>query len=277
MKHRATRNTRPVRTILKALRDGGLGSRRELAEAIKTGRVKVNDQLVESYSMPLADTDIVKLDDKIVELDSSSVKVYIILNKPIGIISTTDDPQGRTTVLDLLPEDYQRCQLVPIGRLDENTTGLMLLTNDGELTYRLTHPRFGVEKEYLVAIDGALSVTQVEELESGIELDDGLSAPAKVNPVLKRPYNYRIIIHEGRKRIVRRLFAAVGHQVRVLKRIRIGSIELGDLKEGDYRRLTLPEIRHLARSGVSDKQQRKFTPRTGKTVKQPTGSSKMVD
>ncbi|MDV2989394.1 MAG: pseudouridine synthase [Dehalogenimonas sp.] len=241
----------PGLTLLKALRDAGAGSRRELAEAIKKGQVTVNDIPAEGYNLELANGDIVKLNDQIIELTGTSAnKIYLILNKPLGIISTTDDPQGRTTVLDLIPESYRRYQLFPVGRLDENTTGLILLTNDGELTHRLTHPSFGVEKEYLVAINGALTVTDFEKVKEGIVLDDGLSAPAMIHPVLKAPYNYRVIIHEGRKRIVRRLFAALGHQVRILKRIRIGSIELRDLKEGNYRRLSPSEIQRLTRTAA---------------------------
>ena len=232
------------RTLLKSLRDGGFGSRRDLAEAIKAGRVMVNGNIAESYSMPLSDTDVVSLDEKVVLL-APVQKVYMMLHKPLEVISSTEDSHGRRTVLDLLPESYRKFQLFPVGRLDEDTTGLILLTNDGELAYKLTHPRFEVEKEYLVAIDGGLSVTDVEKLSAGIELDDGLSAPARLKPVLERPYNYKIIIHEGRKRIVRRLFASLGHQVRALKRIRIGSLNLGSLKETDYRRLTPFELRAL--------------------------------
>ncbi|MGI2335266.1 MAG: pseudouridine synthase [Dehalogenimonas sp.] len=250
-KTKSSHNSAPALTLLKALRDAGAGSRRELADAIKNGRVTVNDVVAEGYNLELNRGDIVKLDDQAVELTGiSSNKIYMILNKPLGIISTTDDPQGRTTVLDLIPESYRRYQLFPVGRLDENTTGLILLTNDGELTHRLTHPSFGVEKEYLVAINGSLSVSDFEKLKEGIELDDGLSAPAMIHPVLKAPYNYRVIIHEGRKRIVRRLFAALGHQVRVLKRTRIGPIELRDLKEGNYRRLSPSEIQRLIRTKV---------------------------
>ncbi|AKG53736.1 ribosomal large subunit seudouridine synthase B [Dehalogenimonas sp. WBC-2] len=230
--------------MLKSLRDGGFGSRRDLAEAIKAGRVMVNGNIAESYSMPLSDTDVVSLDEKVVSL-APAQKVYMILNKPLEVISSTEDSHGRRTVLDLLPDSYHKFQLFPVGRLDEDTTGLILLTNDGELAYKLTHPRFEVEKEYLVAINGGLSVTDVEKLSAGLELDDGLSAPARLKPVIERPYNYKIIIHEGRKRIVRRLFASLGHQVRALKRIRIGSLDLGNLKEGDYRRLTPIELRSL--------------------------------
>ncbi len=227
---------------MKALRDGGFGSRRDLAAAIKAGRVTVNDIVAESYGLPLEDGDIITLDGKVVNLATPSEKVYVMLNKPAGIISTTEDTHGRRTVLDLLPEEYRPFQLFPVGRLDEDTTGLVLLTNDGELAYRLTHPKFEVEKEYLVGIDGGLNVTQLEQLEKGIELDDGMSSPAKLKPIIQPPYNYRIIIHEGRKRIVRRLFAAVGHQVRALRRIRIGKLELGNLKEGSFRRLGAAEV-----------------------------------
>jgi 23S rRNA pseudouridine2605 synthase len=231
-------------TLLKTLRDAGLGSRRDLAEAIKTGRIKVNDVVAENYNLPLTAADNITMDNKPISPDKLQ-KVYLVLNKPMGIISTTDDPHGRKTVLDLLPGEYRKYQLFPVGRLDEDTTGLMILTNDGELAYRLTHPRFEVEKEYLVAVDGALNVTQVEQIQDGIELDDGWSAPAKLKPVNLAPFNYRIVIHEGKKHIVRRMFAAVGHQVRVLKRVRIGKLKLDDLKEGCSRRLTAAEVRAI--------------------------------
>ncbi|WP_244881597.1 pseudouridine synthase [Dehalogenimonas alkenigignens] len=224
-------------TLLKTLRDAGLGSRRDLAEAIKAGRVKVNEAIAESYSLPLKDSDRIVFDGREVPI-ARLHKIYLALNKPAGVITTTEDEQGRQTVLDLLPEEYKKYQLFPVGRLDEDTTGLVLLTNDGALAYRLTHPRFEVEKEYLVAIDKALSAEQIEQIEAGIELDDGLSAPARVKPVIHPPYNYRIIIREGKKRIVRRLFAAVGQQVRELKRIRIGRLKLDNLKEGSVKRLT---------------------------------------
>jgi 23S rRNA pseudouridine2605 synthase len=231
-------------TLLKTLRDAGLGSRRDLAETIKAGRVKVNDVVAENYNLPLTPEDNITIDGKPISPDKLQ-KVYLVLNKPMGIISTTEDPHGRKTVLDLLPAEYKRYQLFPVGRLDEDTTGLVLLTNDGELAYRLTHPRFEVEKEYLVAADGALNVTQVEQIQDGIELDDGMSSPAKLKPVNLAPFNYRIIIHEGKKRIVRRLFAAVGHQVRMLKRVRIGKLKLENLKEGSFKRLTAAEVRDI--------------------------------
>ena len=231
-------------TLLKTLRNAGLGSRRDLAEVIKAGRVKVNDVVAENYNLPLAAADNITMDNKPISPDKLQ-KIYLILNKPMGIISTTEDPHGRKTVLDLLPAEYNKYQLFPVGRLDEDTTGLVLLTNDGELAYRLTHPRFEVEKEYLVAVDGALNTTQVDQLQDGIELDDGVTAPAKLKPVNLEPFNYRIIIHEGKKRIVRRMFAAVGHQVRMLKRVRIGKLKLENLKEGTYRRLTEAEVRDI--------------------------------
>ena len=233
-----------ARTLLKTLRDAGLGSRRDLAAAIKAGRVKVNGITAESFSLPLKPSDTVIFDGNPVEQEKPQ-KVYLALNKPMEVISTTEDKHGRRTVIDLLPEEYKRLKLFPVGRLDEDTTGLILLTNDGDLAYRLTHPRFEVEKEYLAAVDGALNVTQLDQLQNGIELDDGMSAPAKIKPVLLSPYNYRIVIHEGRKRIVRRLFAAVGHQVRLLKRIRIGKLKLENLKDGEIRRLTHSEVREL--------------------------------
>ncbi|ADJ26079.1 pseudouridine synthase [Dehalogenimonas lykanthroporepellens BL-DC-9] len=232
-------------TLLKALRDAGCGSRRELAEAVKAGRVAVNGTTAESFSAAITPADVITLDSRPV-VTAESARVYLLLNKPLGVITTTEDPQGRPTVIDLLPPDWQQKRLFPVGRLDENTTGLIILTNDGELTNRLTHPRYGVEKEYLVGIDRSLNSEDFEKIKSGgLELDDGPASPARISPVNAAPFNYRISIHEGRKRIVRRLFAALGHQVRVLRRIRVGSLELGNLKEGNWRQLTPLELRRL--------------------------------
>ena len=234
-------------TLLKALRDAGFGSRRELAEAVKAGRVTVNGTVAESFSLAVTPADVITLDGKTAVAATAPDKVYIMLNKPTGVITTTDDPQGRPTVIDCLPPAWHDRRLFPVGRLDENTTGLVLLTNDGELTNRLTHPRYGVEKEYLVGIDRALTTEDFDKIKSGgLELDDGPASPARISPVNAAPFNYRITIHEGRKRIVRRLFAALGHQVRELRRVRVGTLELGNLKEGNWRTLTPLEIKRLS-------------------------------
>ena len=158
---------------------------------------------------------------------------------------------GRSTVTDLLPAKYKDKRLYPVGRLDKNSTGLLLLTDDGELTYELTHPKFEHEKEYLVAIGTKLKQYEKRKLEQGIMLEDGMTYPAKVRTINEPPYNYSIIIHEGRNRQIHRMLAEMGYKVRALKRIRIGKLTLGDLQEGKIRELSEKEMEYL---GVSPHQ-----------------------
>ncbi|MCX5992687.1 MAG: pseudouridine synthase, partial [Chloroflexi bacterium] len=170
-------------------------------------------------------------------------KIVIMLNKPLDLLTTTSDDRGRQTVLDILPAEYRGLGLYPVGRLDHDTTGLLLLTNDGNLTYRLTHPRFELGKEYLVYIEGKLGQQERELLEKGVLLDDGITAPAKVNEIsYDPPYNYSVTIHEGRTRQVRRMFAHHGYTVKALKRVRMGNLRLGELAEGSFRKLSAQDI-----------------------------------
>jgi len=231
--------------LLKLLTETGTGSRRKMADAIRNGRVIVNGHIAEDFRLPInTKTDHIQLDNKPVVLTAQK-SVCLMINKPVGILSTTEDERGGRTVLDTLPEKYSRLRLYPIGRLDKDTTGLLLLTNDGELTNRLTHPRYEHEKEYLVQIPGKLKTDEKQKLEHGILLDDGLTAPAKVKEVGIKPFNYSITIHEGRKRQIRRMFARLGYQVLALRRVRIGNLTLGDLKEGGLRELTANEVSRL--------------------------------
>ena len=168
-----------------------------------------------------------------------------MLNKPKGIISSTGDKRGAKTVIDILPEKYRRIRLYPVGRLDKDSTGLIILTNDGDLTLRLTHPRFEQEKEYLVRLGQNLNPEDKIKLEKGIHLDDGKTSPAKVKVLKYPPFSYSLTIHEGRKRQVRRMFAALGYRVLELKRIRLSSLRLGTLPEGEIRELTPRQIQSL--------------------------------
>lgn len=237
----------PTKPLLKALSEAGIASRRWLADAIKQGRVKVNGETAENFRHPVnAETDHISINGQTVSLKPERL-VYLMLNKPKDIISTTNDERGRKTVIALLPQRYRHLRLYPIGRLDRDTTGLLLLTNDGELTNRLTHPRFEIKKEYLVHIEGSLKPEEKRRLEEGIELEDGLSAPALVKEVNEPPFNYSITIHEGRKRQVRRMFASLGHPVLALKRIRFGNLSLGDLPEGAIRELSTKEVSSIKR------------------------------
>jgi 23S rRNA pseudouridine2605 synthase len=168
--------------------------------------------------------------------------VYYLLNKPGGVVTTAADTHGRPTVVDLVPADPR---VFPVGRLDADTEGLLLLTNDGDLAHRLTHPSFGVDKEYVAEVEGAPSAGAVRRLREGVELDDGPTAPARVaaaGSVL------RITIHEGRNRQVRRMCEAVGHPVRRLVRVRIGPLSDRALKPGEWRPLTQDEVRALERA-----------------------------
>ncbi len=234
-----------TKPLLKALTEAGIGSRRKLADAIKQGRVKVNRQIAEDFRQPVdVETDRISISGQPIDLKPRQL-VYLVLNKPKGIMSTTSDERGRRTVLDILPEKYRHIRLYPVGRLDKESTGLLLLTNDGELTNRLTHPRFEHEKEYLVSINGKLNADEKQKLEQGVELEDGLTYPAVVKEIEAPPFNYSITIHEGRKRQVRRMFESMGHLVLTLRRIRLGSLTLGKLKEGEIRELSVKEVKTL--------------------------------
>ena len=217
-----------------------------MADAIKNGRVEVNGEPVENFRHPVnPETDRVSVYGKPVDLKPRRT-VYLMVNKPAGVITTTSDERGRQTVLDILPEKYRHLRLYPVGRLDKDSTGLLLLTNDGELTYRLTHPKFEHEKEYLIHIEGSLKPEEKRKLEKGFELEDGMTYPVVVKEIKSPPpFNYSITTHEGRKRQVRRMLANLGYQVLAIKRIRMGSLNLGNLKEGATRELTPEEVRAL--------------------------------
>jgi 23S rRNA pseudouridine2605 synthase len=185
-------------------------------------------------------------DNDIIEVDGALVPVapglvYYLLNKPEGVVTTAADTHGRATVLGLLPAEPR---VFPVGRLDADTEGLLLLTNDGELTHRLTHPSFGVEKEYLASVEGIPNATALRRLRAGVELEDGVTAPAKVSAV--SPGLLKVTIHEGRNRQVRRMCEAIGHPVIRLVRSRIGPIADRRLAPGHWRALEPAEVRALA-------------------------------
>jgi len=237
--------------LLKALTEAGAGSRRRVADAIKAGQVRVNNEVVEDFKHPVVlESDRVTIYGKPVNLKTKTA-IYLMVNKPAGIITTTSDERGRRTVLDILPEKYRHLRLYPVGRLDKDSTGLLILTNDGDLTYRLTHPRFEHEKEYLIQISGVLKSEEKRKLKKGIELEDGVTYPVVIKEIKTPPFNYSLITHEGKKRQVRRMLANLGHQVMALKRVSMGSLKLGNLKEGAVRELTDAEIRVLLAAGKS--------------------------
>ena len=224
----------------------GAGSRRRVAEAIMRGVVMVNGRIVEDLNFQVdVARDRVTLDGRGVELRPAK-KVYLMLNKPRGVLCTARDERGRKTVLDILPQKYRDLGLHPVGRLDKDTTGLLLLTNDGDFTFRVAHPRFEHEREYFVRIDGKLSAHDVRRLEWGIEMEDGEAHPAVVRELQANPqYGYSVVIREGRKRQVRRTFAALGHRVLELKRVRIGGLGLGELGEGEVGEMGAEEVNQL--------------------------------
>jgi 23S rRNA pseudouridine2605 synthase len=229
--------------LLKALTAAGFGSRRNMAEDIKQGRISVNGNMVSDFKYPVdTSKDRITMDGKPVSIKAKEF-VYLILHKPKGVLSTTRDDRGGRTVIDLLPEEYKSLGLYPLGRLDKDSTGLLILTNDGDLTYRLSHPRFEKEKEYLIRLDHGLTSEDKVQLEQGIELEDGLTYPAIVRKTKENTaFNYDVVIHEGRKRQLRRMFQHLGYQVLALKRIRLGNLHLGSLPEGQTRQLSSREV-----------------------------------
>lgn len=234
--------------LARALTDAGYGARRRVVVLIKSGLVEVNGRIASSYTEPVDPTT-----DHIVvagrrTAENKPRRVYIALNKPEGYLSTTEDDRGRPTVIDLLPEPLRKAGLHPAGRLDEDSTGLLIMTNDGQLTYELTHPRFEHDKEYYVALTGNLPADDIRRLEEGVEIEGQRTWPAQVRRIVgESPYGYSVTIHEGRKRQVRMMFAAVNQQVALLKRVRVGGLTLGDIPEGGYRELTTDEVRRLMR------------------------------
>lgn len=219
----------------------GVGSRRVCEDLIRDGRISVNGEEASLGQRVDVDKDMVEIDGSPVPVRPDLV--HRLLHKPANVMTTTDDPQGRTTVLDLMPEGVR---VFPVGRLDYETEGLLIMTNDGDLTHRLTHPSFGVDKEYLAHVDGTPGRAAVKALREGVELDDGMTAPAKVS-VLQDGL-VRLVIHEGRNRQIRRMCEAVGHPVLRLVRTRIGPISDPALSAGTWRDLSHAEVTDLYRS-----------------------------
>jgi 23S rRNA pseudouridine2605 synthase len=225
--------------LQKVLARAGVASRRRCEELIAAGRVTVNGEVAQLGRRVDPDADEIEVDGALMALGADLV--HYLLNKPAGVVCTASDPQGRRTVVQLVPE---RPRVFPVGRLDTATEGLLILTNDGPLAHRLTHPRFGVEKEYLAEVEGRPSPGALRRLRQGVELDDGMTAPARAS--LAGPSTLRITIHEGRNRQVRRMCDAIGHPVVRLVRTRIGPIADRRLAPGAWRPLQAAEIRGLA-------------------------------
>jgi len=225
----------------------GICSRRAADELIARGSVRVNGLPVHDLGRRIVAGDVVEVAGRAITLRRDHA--YLVLNKPVNVITTLDDPQGRATVAAFVPRELGR--LVPVGRLDWDTSGVLLLTDDGEMVHALTHPRYGVEKTYRATLRGQLDPAAFARLlDGGIVLDDGArTRPAKIRVIAQRRGEsvVDITIHEGRNRQVRRMFDAVGHPVLALERVRFGPIALGDLAPGATRPPTERELRLLCR------------------------------
>ena len=219
----------------------GIGSRRVCENLIAEGRVLVDGEVAVLGRRVDPETALIEVDGAPVGVRPDLV--HYVLNKPAGVVTTADDPQGRPTVVGLVPNEPR---VFPVGRLDVDTEGLLLLTNDGELAHRLTHPSYGVEKEYVAEVEGLPTRAVLRRLREGVELDDGPTAPARAT--LVDPSVVRLTIHEGRNRQVRRMCEAVGHSVVRLIRTRIGPLADRSLAPGAWRELTGDEVRSLQRA-----------------------------
>lgn len=229
--------------LQKVLAQTGIGSRRRCDELVADGRVTVNGTIAEPGTRVDPTTDDIRVDGR--PLGKTADRVVLAFHKPTGVVTTMTDPQGRRCVGDLF-RDYPD-RLFHVGRLDEATEGLLLLTNDGDFANLLMHPSHGVEKTYLATVTGRVTASEIDQLRRGVELGDG---PARaVRASIQGSSGSRtvveLVLHEGRKRIVRRMFTAIGHPVERLLRTRIGTLELGDLKAGQWRVLGRSEIERL--------------------------------
>ncbi|MCE5200629.1 MAG: pseudouridine synthase [Armatimonadota bacterium] len=232
--------------LQKILAAAGVGSRRHCEVLITTGRVTVNGELITQLGAKAdPDRDEISLDGKPIEPGQD--KLYVLLNKPTGYTSTRFDRFAKNTVMELV--DTIGTYLYPVGRLDVDTSGLMVLTNDGDFAQLIMHPSHQIEKTYVAEVHGKINAEALNALERGIELDDGPTAPAKVHLISYSPETdiskVELIIHEGRKRQVRRMLAAVGHRVVKLARVRLGDLDLKGVPEGQYRFLTQKEVSRL--------------------------------
>jgi len=237
--------------LARFLAHAGIASRRHAEELIAAGRVQVNCLTVTTQGSRVdPEHDKVSVDGKPVAAPARHV--YILLHKPVGYVTTARDPQGRPTVLDLLPPELRRLRVYPVGRLDIDTSGLLLLTNDGDFALRLSHPRYSTEKHYHALVQGCPTGAQLEALREGVDIteDDGRThktAPAQVQILRQAGPNcwLTLTLHEGRKRQVRRMLSTVGYPVLELKRVGIGPLTLRELPEGEWRYLTAAEVRTL--------------------------------
>lgn len=237
--------------IQKFLAHSGVASRRKAEELIGMGKVKINGIKAKIGQTIDPSVDKVLVDGKAIQPEKLE---YYLVNKPAGIVSTVNDPENRKTVMSILPPEHAR--VYPVGRLDFDSEGLMLLTNDGELAYRLTHPKFNIDKVYKVLVRGNPTIESLNKLEKGVFLGDGKTSPAKIDKSENAQDGnawLTITIHEGKKRQVRRMFEHIGHPVQKLIRTEIGFLKLNDLKTGQLRGLTKEEYAKIAKVKINKK------------------------
>ncbi len=223
----------------------GIASRRGVVAVIEEGRVLVNGNIVREKGHRVFPSDKVTVDNAELSTDVPQKKRYFILNKPKGVMTTMQDPNAERTVADFFKDVPER--LFPVGRLDRDTTGLLLMTNDGELAYRLTHPKFGVEKRYYVRVLGVVTQDKLKRLEHGVELEEGKTAPCRieVEKLSPRETYLTVMLHEGKKRHIRRIFEKIGHRVIELERLNYGPLSIEGLRFGERRELASREVSEL--------------------------------
>lgn len=236
--------------LQKMMAEAGVASRRHAEAMIAAGRVTVNGEVVTEMGVRVdSERDRIEVDGQPL---TPEAKVYLALNKPEGVITTAEDTHDRPTTLSLIPQDVGR--VYPVGRLDMDSQGLLLLTNDGDLAYRLTHPGFEHEKEYKIRVAGHPSERLLAQLARGIVLEDGPTQPAQISVLQKKRDStwLRVVLREGRKRQLRRMFDTIDHPVRDLIRMRVGPIQLGNLPPGEWRRLSAKEVQALRRLAAGE-------------------------
>lgn len=229
--------------LQKFLATAGIASRRKSEELILAGKVKVNGEIITELGTKVSEDDVVEYNGKIVEQEDK--KVYILLNKPKGYVTTVKDEKKRKTVMHLLHGIKER--LYPVGRLDFTTEGLLILTNDGDLTYRVTHPKHELSKVYKAFVKGHFTLDEIRQFESGLKIDDYVTSEAKLDVIRENANTstVEITIHEGKNRQVRKMCEALGHRVLELERIQLGDITLDGVERGKFRHLTDEEIEYL--------------------------------
>lgn len=227
----------------KYIAHSGLTSRRKADDLVKKGNVKINGVIMYEPGYDVKSADVVDVNGTVIQNEEKLE--YVLLNKPVGYITSVEDDKGRPVAGDLVTDMTVR--LFPVGRLDYNTSGLLLLTNDGDLAYRLTHPKHQVTKTYRALVAGVLTRGEIAALNRGVDIGGFVTSPAEVTVIKQAKHStlVEIRIHEGKNRQVRRMFAAVGHNVQELHRIAIGNLQLGRTKEGHYRKLKREEIEYL--------------------------------